>query len=84
MTTITSLLKRVERIEARRHIGDPTKIIANYPVEDSEARDALTNWRRWVADGRASVKGDVLWLMHPPLTVEEWVAAYTPRDEHLH
>lgn len=84
MTTIASLLKRVERIEAKQHVGAPTKIVANYPVEDDEATDALTNWRQRVADGRASVKGDVLWLMHPPLTVEEWVARYTLTGEKLH
>lgn len=84
MTNIASLLKRVERIEAKQHVGAPTKILANYPVEGDEARDALTNWRAWVADGHASVKGDVLWLMHPPLTVKEWIATYSPREGHVH
>ncbi|MDR7039844.1 hypothetical protein J2X36_004622 [Methylobacterium sp. BE186] len=82
--TIANLSKRLEKIEAARHIGQPIKIIANYPVGDEDARDALMNWRQWVADGRASVKGKVLWLMQPPLTVEEWTARYTPTDGHLH
>ncbi|MER2269843.1 hypothetical protein [Methylobacterium oxalidis] len=82
--TIANLSKRLEKVEARRHVGQPTKIIANYPVEDEEARDALIHWRQWVAEGRASVKGAVLWLMQPPLTVEEWTARYRPQDDHLH
>jgi hypothetical protein len=79
-TTMAALLKRVERIEAKQHVGAPLRIIANYPVGNAAARDALTNWRQWVADGRATVKGEVLWLMQPPLSVEEWIARYTPAE----
>ena len=43
-------------------------------------QDVLANWRDWVADGRATVKGEVLWLMQPPLSVAEWIACYTLRE----
>ncbi|GEP04803.1 hypothetical protein [Methylobacterium oxalidis] len=82
--TIANLSKPLEKIEAARHVGQPTKIIANYPVGDEEARDASVNWRQWVAEERASVKGKVLWLMQPPLTVEEWAARYTPQEGQVH
>lgn len=49
------------------------------PVEDAEGRDALRDWRQWVQDGRASVKGAVLYLMQPSLTVEEWTAAHVAK-----
>ncbi|ACK86475.1 hypothetical protein [Methylorubrum extorquens] len=74
--SLADLRRRLERHETARHIGGPTNIVANYPVEDAEGRDAIHNWRQWVQDGRASVKGDVLYLMQPPLTVEEWTAAH--------
>ncbi|KQQ39149.1 hypothetical protein ASF58_22930 [Methylobacterium sp. Leaf125] len=83
MTNIASLLKRVERIEAEQHVGAPVRIIANYPVGNAAVRDALTNWRQWVADGRATVKGEVLWLMQLPLSVEEWVLKYGPQYNNM-
>ncbi|AWI88350.1 hypothetical protein C0214_08885 [Methylobacterium sp. DM1] len=78
--SLADLRRRLKRHEAGRHVGRPTKIVANYPVEDPEGRDALRNWRQWVQDGRASVKGDVLYLMQPPLTVEEWTAAHVTEN----
>lgn len=79
-TTMAALLKRSERIEAKQQVGSPVRIIANYPVGVAAA---LTNLRDWVADGRATVKGEVLWLMQPPLSVEKWIAHYTPREGHI-
>ncbi|WP_407530128.1 hypothetical protein [Methylobacterium oryzisoli] len=80
--TVTSLLKRLDRIEAKHHVGAPTKIFADRPITDDEAQDALTNWREWVADGRAKLRGDVLLVVSPPMTVEEWEAAYCTRARH--
>lgn len=80
--SLTDLRRRLERHEANRHTGSPTKIVANYPVEDAEGRDAIRHWRQWVRDGRASVKGDVLYLMQPPMTVEEWAVRYATETEY--
>lgn len=74
--SLADLRRRLDRHEAARHTGGPTKLVANYPVEDEEAHDAVRNWRQWVHDGRASVKGSVLYLMQPPLTVEEWTGRH--------
>ncbi|CAO4149130.1 hypothetical protein [Methylorubrum aminovorans] len=74
--SLADLRCRLDRHEAARHVGAPTKIVANYPIEDAEGGDAIRNWRQWVQDGRASVKGDVLYLMQPTLTIQEWMAAH--------
>ncbi|CAO4183537.1 hypothetical protein [Methylorubrum aminovorans] len=74
--SLADLRRRLERHEAGRHVGQPTKIVANYPVEDAEGRDALHNWRQWVQDGRASVRGGIIYLMQPMPTVEEWAARH--------
>lgn len=74
MTTIASLLKRVERIEAKRVTTRPSIITACIPLTDEILRDAVTNWQQWVRDGRASVHGSHLHLRAPVLTVEEWEA----------
>lgn len=79
---MTSMLKRVDRIEAKRHVGAPTKIFADRPITDTEAQDATTNWREWVADGRAKLRGDVLFVISPPLSVEEWELAYGTNARH--
>lgn len=80
--TVTSLLKRMDRIEAKRHVGAPTKIVADRPITDDGAQDALTNWRAWVGDGRAKLRGDVLFVTSPPMTVEEWEQAYGTHARH--
>lgn len=80
--TVTSMLKRLDRIEAKRHVGAPTKIFADRPITDDEVQEALTNWRAWVADGRAKLRGDVLFVVSPPMTVEEWEAAYGAHARH--
>ncbi|WP_342150416.1 hypothetical protein [Methylorubrum sp. SB2] len=74
--SLADLRRRLERHEAERHAGVPTKILASYPVEDEEAADAVRNCRQWVRDGRASVKGSVIYLMQPPITVEQWAVRY--------
>ena len=51
--TIASLLKRLDRIEAKRHVGAPSKVLAFRPLEDGEAAAAVRDWPEWVADGRA-------------------------------
>ncbi|WP_411904200.1 hypothetical protein [Methylorubrum thiocyanatum] len=78
--SLADLRRRLERHEAGRHVGQPTKIVANYPVEDAEGCDAIRNWRQWVQDGRASVKGDVLYLTQPLLTAEEWTATHVTEN----
>ncbi|AWN39955.1 hypothetical protein [Methylobacterium durans] len=73
MSTIASMLKRVERIEARQPTGHIAKLVnlGGFPPE--VVADAVTNWRRWVADGRANRDGDTLIIHAPLLTVEEWI-----------
>ncbi|QIJ74392.1 hypothetical protein GU700_07250 [Methylobacterium sp. NI91] len=80
--TLADLRRRLERHEANRHTGGPTKIVANYPVKDAEGRDAIRNWRQGVQDGRASVRGNVIYLMLPPMTVEEWAVRYATETEY--
>lgn len=80
--SLADLRRRLERLEATQHTGAPTKIVANYPVEDEEAADALRNWRQWVKDGRASVGGSVIYLMHPMPTIAEWTARYATETEY--
>nr|WP_137831784.1 hypothetical protein [Methylobacterium sp. L1A1] len=74
--SLADLRRRLERHEANRHTGAPTKIVANYPIEDEEAADAVRNWRQWVQDGRASVGGGIIYLLHPMPTAEEWTERY--------
>nr|WP_171015417.1 hypothetical protein [Methylobacterium sp. L1A1] len=44
--SLADLRRRLDRHEANRHTGAPTKIAANYPIEDEEAADAVRNWRQ--------------------------------------
>ena len=74
MTTIANLLKRVERIEAKQVTTRPSIITAAIVLTDEILRDAVTNWQRWVRDGRASVYGSHMHIRAPMLTVEEWEA----------
>jgi hypothetical protein len=69
--SLADLRRRLERHEATQHMGGSTKIVANYPIEDEEAANAVRNWRHWLQDGRASVKGDVIYLMQSPLRAKE-------------
>ncbi|GJD97351.1 hypothetical protein [Methylobacterium iners] len=77
MTTITSLLKRVERIEAKQSTGSIIAVV-NFTGCAEIAAEAVTNWRQWVKDGRANRLGDTLVIHAPTLTVEEWIATYSP------
>jgi len=74
MNTIASLLKRVERIEAKRVTTQPSVITSAIVLTDEILRDAVTNWRQWVKNGRASVYGSHMHIRAPTLTVEEWEA----------
>ena len=74
MTTIASLLKRVERIEAKQHVGAPKGLVAFRSLTDEEAADAKLNWREWVADGQAKLQWGCIVITSEQLTVEQWEA----------
>lgn len=76
MTTIASLLKRVERIEAKQHVGAPKGLVAFRSLTDEEAEDAKLNWRQWVSDGRAKLQWGCIVSPFERLTVEEWEYTY--------
>lgn len=67
-------------IEAGRRTGAPTAILSDHPIGDPagdlEIIDALANWERWVAEGRASVRNGVLYLVSPELTADKWAARF--------
>lgn len=67
--------RRLARIEARRHVGTPTAIFSSRPLAEGEAEEAIANWQEWVADGRASIMGQCLFIRTPRMTAEEWMAA---------
>lgn len=73
MTTIASLVKRVERIEAKQHVGAPKGLVAFRSLTDEEAADAKLNWRQWVADGRAKLQWGCVVIPSSMLTTEEWI-----------
>ena len=72
----TDLTKRLARIEAGRRTGAPTVVLADRPMDDLEAADALANWKHLVAEGKASVRNGVLYLISPRMTDAEWAAHY--------
>jgi hypothetical protein len=78
MSNVTSLTKRLDRIEARRGGDTITGLLnlAGYPSEI--AAEAVRDWRTWVADGRARRIGSTLVLRGPILTVEQWAARHAP------
>jgi hypothetical protein len=80
MRSNTDLTKRLARIEAGRRTGALTVILSDRPIGDQagdlEAADALANWERWVAEGKASVRNGVLYLVGPEMTDEEWAAQF--------
>ncbi|MGH1571923.1 hypothetical protein ACRAWG_16045 [Methylobacterium sp. P31] len=84
MRTSANLTKRLARIEARRHTGAPTVIFSDRPIGDPagdlEVADALANWPRWVAAGKAGVRSGVLYLTSPGMTDEAWAARYVTAD----
>ncbi|GEP04840.1 hypothetical protein [Methylobacterium oxalidis] len=83
--TIANLSKRLEKIEAARHVGAPKGLVSFVPLTDEEEADAKRNWRQWVADGRAKLQWGCIVIPAPKLTVEEWVAETTKyRGEPVH
>ena len=78
--SIIDLERRLARIEAGRRAGAPTSLLSDDPIDDAagdlRAADALTNWQRWVAQGRATVSNGVLCLLGPELTADKWAARF--------
>ena len=76
----TDLTKRLARIEAGRRTGAPTVILSDRPIGDPagdlEITDALANWEQWIAEGKASVRNGVLYLVSPMMTDAEWAARF--------
>lgn len=74
--SIIDLERRLARLEAARHVGVPTALLSDLPIGDAAgdlaAADAMANWQRWVAQGKATVTNGVLCLSGPELTAEEW------------
>jgi hypothetical protein len=78
--SVVDFRRRLARIEAGRRTGAPTVVLSDCPIGDPagdlEVADALTNWEQWVAEGKASIRNGVLYLIGPEMTDEEWVARY--------
>ena len=70
--SVIDLRRRLDRIEASNRTGAPTGILANRPFEDEEAPVMLANWQVLVAQGRASLSGNVLCILEPEMTLDEW------------
>ncbi|MCJ2138022.1 hypothetical protein MKK69_28900, partial [Methylobacterium sp. J-026] len=64
--SVIDLERRLARIEAGRRGGAPTALLTDHPIGDVAgdlaAADALTNWQRWAAQGKATVNNGVLCL----------------------
>lgn len=83
--SVHDLRRRLTRIEAGHHVGEPTAILSHRPLDPGEGADALAHWFDWVADDRAVLRGHILFIRSPkPLTVEEWEAWFAPDHERLH
>lgn len=75
--SIIDLRRRLDRIESARHVGAPTCVVADYPVEDEEADNPLANWRFRVAQGSASALNGVLYLTEASeMSESDWVARH--------
>ena len=63
---------------AGRRTHAPDGYPADDPIDDAagdlRAADALANWQRWIAHGKATVTNGVLCLLGPELTADEWAA----------
>jgi hypothetical protein len=71
--------RRVIRLERDRHFDPPTAILADRPVTEEEAAEALANWRELVFSGRAAISGIALCLTcERDMTEEEWLAECAP------
>lgn len=75
--SLADLRRRLERIEAIHVVEAPMSIMADRPMDDEEGAVALRNWRRWTADGRATLHKGVLCIsdQHEP-TEAEWTTQY--------
>ena len=78
--SLVDLERRLARLEAARYDGAPTALLSDDPIGDAagdlRAADALANWQRWVARGKATVSNGVLCLLSPELTADEWAARF--------
>lgn len=71
-----TIQRRLAVIEGMRLVEEPRRILADRPIDEDEGADALANWQSLVASGEATLVGDVLSLMGPPLTEEQWIANF--------
>ena len=71
---------RLAKIEGRRGGDRITGLLnlAGLPAET--AAEAIRDWRKWVADGRAHRRGCTLVLRASTLTVQEWAARHAPHQ----
>lgn len=78
--SLVDLERRLARLEAAHYTGAPTAILSDDPVDDAagdlRAADAIANWPRWIAQGKATISNGVLCLIGPELTAEEWAARH--------
>lgn len=78
--SLIDLERRLARLEAARHVGTPTALITDTPIGDAtgdlRAADALANWQRWIAQGKATMSNGVLCFTGPEITAEEWEAVH--------
>lgn len=75
--SVVDLRRRLDRIEAARHVGAPTRVMADSPITDDEADAALANWGILLAQGRATVLNGVLYLAGTGEKSEvEWAARH--------
>ena len=82
--SVHDLRRRLTRIEAGHHVGEPTAILSFRPLDPGEGDNALAHWREWVADDRATLRGHVLFIRSPkPLTVQEWETRFAQDHERL-
>ena len=72
--------RRLARLEAARYVGAPTTLLTNAPIGDAagdlRAADAVANWQRWIAQGKATMSNGVLCFTGPEMTAEEWEAVH--------
>jgi hypothetical protein len=78
--SFVDLERRLARLEAARHTGAPMALLSDHPIGDTagdlRAADALANWQRWIAQGKATASNGVLCLVGPELSAEEWAARF--------
>ncbi|MCF4123819.1 hypothetical protein [Methylobacterium sp. SyP6R] len=73
--SLADLRRRLERVEAIHVVEAPRAILADRPMSDEEGAAALRDWRKWAADGRASLHRGILYIAEPRSPTEaEWAA----------